>query len=313
MSFFNITTANMRSTSIVHRPAGGIAGVREVFDDSTRLAVTAFPMDMIKNIVAAKATIAACYILANPERVYIGESGNVGRRLSDHAADSTKSFADEVFVIAGSLDKTAALYLQYQLSATVEKAGLVHLQKGASPLMPELPDWRCASLDRLVEDGKRLLFDAGCRAFDSNSDSRRPGPAPPDAAALIEPEADCDDTGQMEIGVAATPLGAAEFELAYGGFWGRGYSSNGGFVVTAGSEVRTLINPSATPILHARRNELIAANALAEIPGLVDRQRLMVSVWFPSAAIAAKVVTGAHVDSRKWTALRNPQPYIIAL
>jgi hypothetical protein len=36
-------------------------------------------------------------------------------------------------------------------------------------------------------------------------------------------------------------------------------------------------------------------------------------VWFPSAAIAAKVVTGAHVASNKWTPLRHPQPFIIAV
>jgi len=83
-------------------------------------------------------------------------------------------------------------------------------------------------------------------------------------------------------------------------------------VVTAGSEVRTLINNSVNPILYTRRHDLAAAGALAEIPGLSDRMRLTVSVWFPSSAIAAKVVTGAHVASNKWTALRNPQPFVIA-
>jgi hypothetical protein len=46
---------------------------------------------------------------------------------------------------------------------------------------------------------------------------------------------------------------------------------------------------------------------LACIPGLKDRQRLTVSVWFPSPAIAAKVVTGAHVAGSKWVTVIDPQ------
>jgi hypothetical protein len=38
-----------------------------------------------------------------------------------------------------------------------------------------------------------------------------------------------------------------------------------------------------------------------------------VAVRFPSAAIAAKVITGAHVDSSKWVQPRYPQPILIAV
>jgi hypothetical protein len=65
-------------------------------------------------------------------------------------------------------------------------------------------------------------------------------------------------------------------------------------------------------MLHARRAELASANALTDIPGVEGRKRLLVAVWFPSAAIAAKVLTGAHVDSSKWILPRHPQPFIIA-
>ena len=72
--------------------------------------------------------------------------------------------------------------------------------------------------------------------------------------------------------------------------------------------------PSVNPILHSRRAELAAAQALTPIPGVQDRQRLRVAVWFPApAAIAAKTVTGAHVDSSKWQAPRYPQPMLIAI
>jgi hypothetical protein len=306
-------------TSFVHRPGGGIAGVREVFDEASRIAVTAFPMTMVKNIDLAKATIAACYLLTDHERVYIGETGNVGRRLSEHAADLSKSFAREAYVISGggnaAFDKTAALYLQHRLTRAAEAAGLVQVQKGSSATLLDLPAWRCAPLDRIVEDGKRVLYDAGCRAFDSSCASQRPIPKVPITVGLTEAAEDnleADDSGQMEIGVVATPCDAVEFQFAYGDVWGRGYAANDGFVVMAGSEVRTLINASVNPILHTRRAALEEASVLADIPGLHDRKRLLVSVWFPSMAIAAKVLAGAHVASTKWAAVRDARPFIIA-
>jgi hypothetical protein len=112
--------------------------------------------------------------------------------------------------------------------------------------------------------------------------------------------------------VIATPPLGSELELAYGDLWARGFPTSEGFVVMAGSEVRSAVNPSAPQIVETRRDELIAAQALIAIPGLSDRQRLCVAVRFASAAIAAKVVTGAHVDSSKWQPPRDPRPILIA-
>ncbi|UQR62352.1 hypothetical protein LRP30_37270 [Bradyrhizobium sp. C-145] len=42
--FFNDTTVQPACTSNVHRPLGGIAGLREVHDDVGRLTVSAFPV-----------------------------------------------------------------------------------------------------------------------------------------------------------------------------------------------------------------------------------------------------------------------------
>jgi hypothetical protein len=323
MSFFNENkSTDAPCTSFVHRPGGGIAGVREVFDEASRIAVTAFPMTMVKNIVVSKAAVAACYILAGHERVYIGESGNVGRRLSDHATDPSKSFAREAYVISGggnaSFDKTAALYLQHRLTRAAEDAGLVQVQKGTSATLLDLPAWRCAPLDRIVEDGMRVLYDAGCRAFDSSyaglcpAQKVAPDHIGPAEAVTDDTGGEADDSGQMEIGVSATPCGAVEFQLVYGDLWGRGCAANGGFVVMAGSEVRSLINASVNPILHTRRAALEEAGVLADIPGLLDRKRLLVSVWFPSMAIAAKVLAGAHVASSKWAAVRDASPFVLA-
>jgi hypothetical protein len=168
-----------------------------------------------------------------------------------------------------------------------------------------LPSHRRASLDIFVDHGERLLFDAGCRVLRSNFASQRRLVVEADATGV-------DDTGPMRIGVVATPPVGSELELAYGDLWARGYPTSDGFVVMAGSEVRSTVNPSAPQIVETRRDELMEAEALVAIPGVQDRQRLCVAVCFPSPAIAAKVVTGAHVDSSKWQPPRYPRPILIA-
>lgn len=300
-------------TNIVHRPMGGIAGLREVHDDVSRLTVTAFPMTMAKDISQTHGNVAACYILASHKEVYLGETSSIVRRLSQHANDPSKAFALEVYVISGYerawFDKTMAIYLQHRLTGLAEQAGLVDIVKGVNPQVLELPHHRRASLDTLVTHAELQLFDAGCRVFRSNFASQR---TVVPASAVIEFEADADENGEMQIDVIAAPAPGGELELDYCDLWARGYPAQDGFVVMAGSEVRTSVNASVNPILHTRRAELADAQALAPIPGVQDRQRLCVAVWFPSAAIAAKVVTGAHTHGGKWGAPRYPQPILIA-
>lgn len=314
MSFFSgNASSHAVCTSIIHHPMGDISGVREVFDDASRLAVVAFPANLIKDMVLSRTAVPACYVLADHERIYVGETGNIGRRLTDHAADPAKAFAREVFIIMGHepawLDKTAAIYLQHRLTVVADGAALVKVVKGVSPQVLELPGYRRASYDRFFGDSLRLLYDAGCRAFQSNMASQiRMQPLNNPSAQWPEP----DDCAPMEIGVIASPPIGSELELTYSDLWARGFPAGEGFVVMAGSEMRSLINASVTPIVHARRAELVAAGALADIPGVHDRSRLKVAVRFPSPAIAAKVLAGAHVDSSKWVLPRYPQPIIIA-
>ncbi|MEY9233711.1 hypothetical protein ABIF68_002161 [Bradyrhizobium japonicum] len=78
--FFNNHSAQPACTSNVHRPMGGIAGLREVHDDVGRLTVSVFPFAMVKDISLTLAAVPACYILADHATAYIGETGNAGRR-----------------------------------------------------------------------------------------------------------------------------------------------------------------------------------------------------------------------------------------
>ena len=324
MSFFRSTPSvpsfEERST-IIHRTGPDITGIREVIDEVSGVTVHAFPMAMVRDIVPARAMMTACYLLAGIDRLYVGESIRIGRRLYDHAADPGKAFAREVFVItknegARPFDIAAALFLQHHFTGAAEQAGLMIMQKGTGAPALALSRDRAAYFRHMARISERLLFDAGCRAFHCTAD--RPQIIAADTEPDAVPEIGCadpnaaDEAGPMEIGVLATPAGAAEHQLAYCGLWARGYPADGGFVVTAGSEVRSDINASVNPILRTRRNELEGAGVLADIAGVAERRRLLVSVWFPSPAIAAKVITGAHVASTKWTAVPDPRPFVLA-
>lgn len=100
--FFNNTPEHPACTSNIHRPMGSVAGLREVHDDVGRLVVSAFPFMMVKDISFARSAVPACYILADHATAYIGETGNAGRRLAEHAGDPSKAFAREVYVCPGT-------------------------------------------------------------------------------------------------------------------------------------------------------------------------------------------------------------------
>jgi hypothetical protein len=326
MSFFfrNSDPASLTeaTSTLIHRPGPDVIGLREVIDELTGLTVIALPMTMVREIVPARAMMTAAYVLAGPGRIYCGESTRIGRRIWDHAGDASKSFAREVFIITRSgmesLDMGVAIYLQAHLTRRAEEAGFVTVQRGTGPQVLEPTPARGAFYARIANIAERLLFDAGCTAFHAVGNvSCEPGPCEPSAATVpaASPEAGpetADEDTPIEIGVAATPGDATEYQLAYGDIWARGYEADGGFVVTAGSEVRREVNASVNPILHTRRRELAAAGVLADIGGRDEPQRLLVAVWFPSRAIAAKTVTGAHVGGNKWMAVANPRPFVLA-
>jgi hypothetical protein len=113
---------------------------------------------------------------------------------------------------------------------------------------------------------------------------------------------DAQDGGPMTIDVSTVPLGAAELELRYLGVWARGYKFGDRFVVAAGSEIRLQTNESVDAVTRKRREQLLGAGVLSQIPGVADRRRLLAAVGFPTGSIAAKVICGAHTPSR-WIAL----------
>lgn len=315
-------------TTIITRDSTDLYGPRLIIDETVPLCVRAFPFSAI-------ATMAASGVLATPSAyllagmwpacggaaVYVGETGNLGRRLQEHAADEGKAFAAEVFAIVsptGRLSKDDCVHFQKPLSELVEEGGVARLVKGTNPCKANVSPERAAELNRMLAQALPLLVDAGCRYLVPEPQPVAGAITPvaltsaPVAAPPFEDDDGDDEGGPMEIGVTTVPIGAEEQELAYGDLWARGYKHEDGFVVAAGSEMRKVANPSANELTVDRRTKLIEQGAVVPIDGMDDRYRLRCAVKFPTLPIAAKVLTGAHVGSEKWRPLNAAAPVIVA-
>lgn len=289
---------DVSTTTIVHRPNGGLVDYRLVCDRASRVVVHAFPLAGLAAVSAAGLLAApGAYVLTDGRVAYVGESSRVSRRLADHSADASKKFARDVFVVSGcdgtTFDKALSLDFQYRLTRQAVDCGVVAVAKGLNPVQPGMTAADRSTHDRIYADALRLLFDAGCRIF-VPAEPEPPPTQPPPAA-----EGEEADGGPMSIGVSTTPLDAEEFELRYLGLWARGYWAGDRFIVAAGSEVRATTNGSVDAITRARREELFGARVLSAIPGVGDRRRLVAAVGFPSTSIAAKTICGAHTPG-KW-------------
>ncbi len=327
MKTFDHLLSATQHTTIITRDGTDLYGPRLIINDTIPLCVRVFPFAGVAKMAASGVLdTAGAYMLAGTSpayggaAVYPGETGNLGRRLTDHADNETKSFAAEVFAIVsrtGNLNKDDVIHLQNRLMDLVEEAGVARLVKGANPGKAKVTPSRAAELDRMLGQTLPLFVDAGCRFL-------MPGPQPV-AGALVEvvspavaapaatgEDEDLDEGGEMEIGVTTVPIDAEEQELAYGDLWARAYQYKERFVVAAGSEMRKYTNPSANSHTVERRNRLIGTGTAVAIDGMDDRYRLQAAVAFPSKAIAAKVLAGAHVGSEKWRPLHAAAPVIIA-
>jgi len=305
------------TTTIIHRPKSGITGFRDIIDEASKLSVCVFPFGPVAEELRNRLSwLPACYILSNGREIYVGETGHMARRLNDHLADPDKSFAREVYVVSGIAhrwyDKSGPMFLQERLTSMAEAAGFVDVRKDKNPPHAEPTSWHRTTLERIVMDAERLLFDAGCRAFHSNNVRPTLSLVPMSAVPAFSADDEDDDNGLMQIGVSTAPIGSEEYELNYSGIWARGYPLGDSFVVAAGSEVRASINPSARPIVATRHAMLRDACALAPISGIEDRLRLTLAVAFGSRNIAAQVVCGAQASARHWQRLSHASPVIVA-
>lgn len=299
-----ITSVEEPSTHTVQRPYGGIVGLREVRDPAGRLVVTVFPMDLDERYAVIGESLATCYVLVAEGEVRIGHRRRIDNASLRKATAAAQGAAGEVYLIHAKrenwLFRAALPFLEDRLTELAKEAGLAEVTNDASARTWSGEDH--AILGHFVSESLRLLFDAGCRVFHATPASRLP------AAAEGDRGIDAAKNETAEIDVDAVSSVGGELALDDAGLWARGYHGAEGFVVLAGSELRTVVDPSAD--LRRRREQL--AEIMVPIPGVDDRLRLEAAVCFRSPAIAAEFLTGAKMGGTTWVRPRYAEQIMVA-
>ena len=202
-------------------------------------------------------------------RTYIGQSGNVGKRLEQH--HQNKDFWNRAFVVislTNSLTQTHALFLEWRAIAEATKAGRYGLENGNTGSQPYTPAPLQADCHEIHETAATLLATLGQPIFE-------PLTSAPTAKGIVELFY-CKGSGADGVGEYTTE----------------------GFVVHKGSKGRAEIVPSIQGTSHERmRSQLITEGVLTEIAGSAGSLLVFTrDHLFSSPSTAAMAVMGRSAN-----------------
>lgn len=195
--------------------------------------------------------------------VYIGEAEDCAERFRGH--NRTKDFWNVAVAIVsrtGSFTKAHGKLLEFLAIAKAKQAGRYELDNGNAGGEPMMPEWMRADVLEVFETAEILLGSLGYPVF--------------------EPPAASPSHADLQV-----------FYSRRGGAEARGVYNEDGFVVLAGSNVRTDILESAGASLQKQREELIDSGAIIA-NGL--SMRFQRDTVFPSPSTAASVVCGGSAN-----------------
>ncbi len=300
-----------RSASVaVHYLQGRIDGIRIVDSRLSPLRVYAGPWPHLltqlpQGLPPAPGTYLLCRpSISGPPRIIVrpGEANDIRRRLQEHALDASKASFQEAFAVCSvddRLTKSDTRFMEARLHEIILASPTSSLEVDRVPALQSASGHGQDDLETLLDQARLMLSAAGCIAVD----------APHLPAAPAEQR----DEGVVAISEGASSANEDEHELTYDSIWARGYPTNNGWIVRAGSDVRRRENAALLPPVANRRRMLLERGILGSMPGVDDRWRLLADVFCSSSLLAAKLVCGAHVTHRGiWHRLLPSERMIIA-
>jgi predicted GIY-YIG superfamily endonuclease len=211
-------------------------------------------------------------------RVYIGQSGNVGKRLVQHNQnnDKGKDFWNRALVVVSltnSMTQTHALFLEWFAIDQAKQAGRYSMENGNAGARPHTPAPLEADCHEIHETAATLLATLG--------------------QPIFEP-------------LTNAPAGKGDKELYYckgPGAEGVGEYTTEGFVVLKGTRGRAKLVPSMQGTSHARmREQLITEGILALQNGVHVFTR---DYLFANPSTAATAILGRSANG--WIEWKTPQ------
>lgn len=202
------------------------------------------------------------------DRVYIGESENVVKRLSQQ--DKNQDFWNEVIVFSSkdeNLTKAHIKYLESRLTAISIQADRYKIENGNSPTESALPRADRDAMEEFIHNLRIVLGTLGHRVLEP-------------LKVTGVPVADSGETPKMA---------QYEFTFSIRGLIARGQQTDDGFVLFKGSDISGTTSQSMPGKTIAIREKWIA-EGVVEANG--DNYRLIKDRVLSSSSYAAAIVAG---------------------
>ena len=275
---------------------GSIAGRREVDSLGSILQVHAAPFAELESLKASISGNFITYIVDAPE-IYTGHGGST-RNIGDRIKDEVK-LTSQVYVICSAdprFDKPTASYVEAQLIDIAAELAIPF----SNCVRPFGRDGlrRSPDLEQLVQHALVLLWVAGFRRFDEeHTQCTRP--------VRITTTRDLRDVLLIEPPEMVIPDDAVLQRLVCRDMQAEGYETGDRFVVLPGADYSYEGKSGLSLHNKLRRQAIEALDVLDRLPGVAERARLRVGLECKSAAIAAKIISGEHLGTGAWQAVRN--------
>jgi len=216
------------------------------------------------------------------ERLYIGKGENVAKRVQSHP----DKLSFEVFSLLLFTSKDQNLngsqvgWLESSLVSAAKESKRITLENVQGPEQPLLGRPELATISEFFEDLKLIAQTAGFDYF-----------TPPKAIPFTAPVKGAHDTQNAP---------KQEFVLTqpYKGIVAKGYLSDSGFVVKAGSDAAALANDSFKGAYLDLRSDLISKGVLVPKVGDSDKLSFTVDYAFSAPSPAAAIVVGNNYSGR---------------
>lgn len=290
-------TARPRTIQIF-LPTGDPRGIQVAALTTSIVQVIEVPRPLLSDFLQMPESrqVGVYYLIGDDEEkdqlaVYVGQTGSLGKRLSEHDLDPKREFWNRALVaisLTHSLTQTHAMYLEWRSIQQANEAQRYTVENGTVGTRPHTPTWLEADCQEIFDTIRTLVSTLGQQVFEPLS--VRVQPVVQLAAAGVIPNARSPELAQVFR--CAGPEGAEA----------TGQYTEEGMVVLKGSRGRGEEVASMNGLSAGKhRQRLIEAGDLLLDAGSYVFQR---DVLFRSPSGASSVVLGRN--SNGWTEWRDP-------